>query len=204
MLRIHFGEVSLPSYAAMTGAMPFDMQPILQFLAGHADKLRALMVNRVEKRVALHERPPVAGTMAAVRSLLATVPGLELVDIEVPRVGVSVAALAVLPDFRRKLLAQEFAAVAAAGVDTLATVYHACHRELCTLGDGMTFEILNFLELIGEGLGIHREDLYRRLKLMADVDAMIEDTMPMIETHKLDLDTVRSVLMAEFFPGQQA
>ncbi len=36
---------------------------------------------------------------------------------------------------------------------------------------------------------------------MTDLDAMIEDTMPMIESHKLDLDTVRSVLMAEFFPG---
>jgi hypothetical protein len=36
---------------------------------------------------------------------------------------------------------------------------------------------------------------------MADVDAMIADTMPMIEAHKLDLDAVRSVLMAEFFPA---
>ncbi len=94
--------------------------------------------------------------MAAVRTLLGTVPGLELVDIEVPRVGVSAASLSVLPDFKRKLLAEEFTAVAAAGVGTLATVYHSCHRELCTLGDGMSFEILNFLELIGEGLGIHR------------------------------------------------
>ena len=198
--QVQFFEVTLPSYAARTGAMPFEMAPILRYLATRADDLRAMMVNRVEKRVALHERPAVKGAMAAVRTLLATVPGLELVEIDVPRVGTGLNSLAQVPEFKRAVLAEEFAKVAEAGVETLATVYHSCHRELCTVTEGMTFEVLNFLELIGAGLGIVREDLYRRIKMLDDVDAMIADTMPMITAHGIDIGTAREALMAEFFP----
>lgn len=40
-----------------------------------------------------------------------------------------------------------------AGVDVLATVYHACHRELCAYDDGRPFEILNVMSLVAESLG---------------------------------------------------
>jgi hypothetical protein len=54
------------------------------------------------------------------------------------------------------------------------------------------------MELLGEGLGIDSEDLYKRLKLVGDIDAIIADTLPLIEAHRLDLDTVRDALLAEF------
>jgi hypothetical protein len=83
-------------------------------------------------------------------------------------------------------------------VTTLATVYHACHRELCDAGQGRSFEIVNFMEILGEGLGLHAEDLYKRLKLIGDIDAIIVETSPLIAEHDLDLDTVRDALCAEF------
>src|SRR5580658_1493778 len=55
--QISIGEVSLPNYAAQFGEKPFDLNPFLVFLGDHAEELKALMVNRVEKRVALEERP---------------------------------------------------------------------------------------------------------------------------------------------------
>jgi hypothetical protein len=76
--------------------------------------------------------------------------------------------------------------------------YHACHREICNVGEGRSFEIVNFMELLGEGLGLDSEDLYKRLKLIGDIDQIIVDTAPMIEAHHLDLDTVRDALLAEF------
>ena len=156
------------------------------------------MKHRVDKHVALHERPVLPQVMAAVKTLLAIVPGVELVDIDVPRVGTQANSLAVLPAFKRELVRRELAAVADAGVTTLATVYHACHRELCDAGDGRNFEIVNFMEILGEGLGLHSEDLYKRLKLMADIDAVIAETGPAIAAHNLELDTVRDALLAEF------
>ena len=54
------------------------------------------------------------------------------------------------------------------------------------------------MEILGEGLGLHSEDLYKRLKLIGDIDEMIVETAPLIEANRLDLDIVRDTLFAEF------
>ncbi len=196
--QVAIGEVSLPNYAAQFGHKPFDLNPFLVFLAERADRLKAMMKRRVEKRVALHERPVLPEVVAAVKTLLGIIPGVEFVDLEVPRVGTQANSLAQMPEFKRELVRKELAAVVEHGVDTLATIYHACHRELCDAGDGNSFEVVNFMELLGEGLGLDSEDLFKRLKLIRDIDEIIVETAPMIAAHGLDLDTVRDALMFEF------
>jgi heterodisulfide reductase subunit D len=196
--QISIGEVSLPNYEKQFGEKPFDLNPFLVFLADRADALAAMMVRRVDRRVALHERPVFPETMAAVRKLISIIPGVELVDIDVPRVGTQANSLAQLPKFKRELVRREMQAVADAGVDTLATIYHACHREICDAGDGRSFEVVNFMELLGEGLGLDSADLYKRLKQIRDIDDIIVETAPLIEANRLDLDTVRDALAVEF------
>jgi heterodisulfide reductase subunit D len=196
--QISIGEVSLPNYELQFGAKPFDLNPFLIFLAERADQLAALMKHRVEKRIALHERPVFPGIIDAVKKLLSIIPGAELVDIDVPRVGTQANSLAQLPKFKRELVQRELQAVADAGVTTLATIYHACHREICDVGEGRSFEVVNFMELLGEGLGLDSEDLYKRLKLVRDIDEIIVETVPFIEANRLDLDTVRNALAFEF------
>jgi heterodisulfide reductase subunit D len=196
--QISIGEVSLPNYEMEFGAKPFDMNPFLTFLAAHADRLAGLMKRRVERRIALHERPVFPEVTAAVKKLLSIVPGAELVEIDVPRVGTQANSLAQLPKFKRELVERELAAVADAGVTTLATIYHACHRDICDAGNGRSFEVINFMEILGDGLGLDSEDLYKRLKLIGDIDEMIVETAPLIEANRLDLDTVRDALAAEF------
>src|SRR6185312_15471465 len=196
--QISIGEVSLPNYEKQFGEKPFDLNPFLTFLADRADQLAAMMTRRVDKRIALHERPVFPQVVAAVKKLISIIPGAELVEIDVPRIGTQANSLAQLPEFKRNLVHKELQAVADAGVTTLATIYHACHREICDAGDGRSFEIVNFMELLGEGLGLDSEDLYKRLKLIGDIDQIIVDTAPMIDANRLDLDTVRDALLAEF------
>jgi Fe-S oxidoreductase len=196
--QISIGEVSLPNYELQFGAKPFDLNPFLIFLADRADRLAALMQRPVEKRIALHERPVFPGVVDAVKKLLSIIPGAELVDIDVPRVGTQANSLAQLPKFKRELVERELRAVADAGVTTLATIYHACHREICDAGEGRSFEVVNFMELLGEALGLDSEDLYKRLKLVRDIDEIIVETAPQIAANRLDLDTVRDALAFEF------
>src|SRR6266850_2912606 len=196
--QISIGEVSLPNYEMEFGAKPFDMNPFLKYLAAHADRLQGLMTRRVERRVALHERPVFPAVTAAVKTLLSIVPGAELVEIDVPRVGTQANSLAQLPKFKRELVERELAAVADAGVTTLATIYHACHRDICDAGNGRSFEVINFMEILGDGLGLDSADLYKRLKMIGDIDEIIVETAPLIEASRLDLDTVRDALAAEF------
>jgi heterodisulfide reductase subunit D len=110
--------------------------------------------------------------------------------------------LAPLPDFKRSAHLQQLEAAEAAGVTTLAGVYHACHRELCSHERDWPFEVVNFLELVGESMGLTRPDLFKRLKLMQDVDAILAETAPMIETHHLDLDEARAIIAKDML-GEQ-
>lgn len=53
------------------------------------------------------------------------------------------------------------------------------------------------MELIGESMGIHIPDLYKRLRLLGDIDTIIADAADLIAAHRLDLDAVREVLANE-------
>ena len=85
---------------------------------------------------------------------------------------------------------------------TLAGIYHACHRELCSHERDWPFEVVNFLELVGESMGLYRPDLFKRMKLMQDVDAILADAAPMIAAHGLDLEEARNVVLSELL-GEQ-
>ena len=200
--QTQLGEVTLPTFNDAKGAEPFGLTPYVEYIAARLDRLAPLMMHRVERRVALHERPVLPGVVDSARRLLRAIPGLDLVELEVPRVGTMSNSLSVLPDFKTKLREREFAAAKAAGVDTLATIFHACHREICHYESGQSFEILNFMELIGESLGLRHEDAYKRLKLMQDIDAIVRDTEDLVEHHGLDLDEVRDVIHADMLSGK--
>ena len=195
--QLSIGEVSLPNYEKEFGEKPFDLNPFLVYLAARADELRALVVNRVEKRIALHERPVFPQTMEAVRKLASIIPGVELVELDVPRVGVQANTISP-PKFKQELIEREFRLAAEADVDILATIYHADHREICDAATGKSFEIVNFMELLGEALGIDSDDVYKRLKQVKEIDEIIIETAPLIEANELDLDTVRDALAWEF------
>ncbi len=195
--QIHFGEIHLPTYTAATGETPFDFDPFYTFLEERLDDLRPLLRHRVEKRVALHERPGHPAITRAVKAVLGAIPGLELVELDVTRAGVMSNSLSVLPDFKRHLREQEFAAAAAAGVTTLATVYHACHRELVQYSPAVAFEIINAMELLGESMGIVHGDLFKQLALLQDVDAIIAESAAAIDEYGLPLDELRDVVLRD-------
>jgi len=94
-------------------------------------------------------------------------------------------------------------AAAEAGVTTLAGIYHNCHRELCSHERDWPFEVVNFLELVGESMGLTRPDLFKRLKLMQDVDAVLADAAPLLAANQVDLDEARAVVLTDML-GEQA
>jgi hypothetical protein len=178
------------------------MKPIVLFLAERLNDLRPLMVHAVNKRVGLHEHPGVAGVTESAQAILRAIPGLDFVDLRQPRLGYHCSQLGALAEVKRAAHRQQLEDAEAAGVTTLAGVYHACHRELCSHERDWPFEVVNFLELVGESMGLTRPDLYKRLKLMQDVDAILAEAAPMIETHHLDLDEARAIIARDML-GEQ-
>jgi hypothetical protein len=102
----------------------------------------------------------------------------------------------VLPAYRRQLQERELATAAAAGVDALVAVYHSDHRELCAHERDWPFRIMNMYEIVGQSMGLHRDDHYKRLKMMQDADAIMADCQDLIAQHGLDADTTRAAIQA--------
>jgi hypothetical protein len=196
--QVQLGEVVAPSVTDTR----LDMAPFVRFLAERLDTLRPLLTQRVEKRVGLHEHPGVAGISEAAQRILRAIPGLDFVDLAQPSLGYMCNTLNALPEFKRDVHRSQLQAAADAGVTTLAGIYHACHRELCSHERDWPFEVVNFLELVGESMSLSRPDLFKRLKLMQDVDAILIDAAPMIETHHLDLNEARAIVLSEML-GEQ-
>ena len=195
---VQMSENVLPGRAAPS----YDLEPLVVYLANQLDRLRPLMRHRVEKRVGLHEHPGVGGVSEAAERILRAIPGLELVGLEQPRVGYMCNTLQPLPAYKRQVHQQLLEAAAAAGVTTLAGVYHACHRELCSHEIDWPFEVVNFLELVGESMGLSREDRFKQLKKMQDADAILSDVMDLVEAHGLELDEVRDIIVSHLL-GEQ-
>jgi Fe-S oxidoreductase len=147
--QVQLGEIVIPGKQDTR----LELEPFLLFLASRLDDLRGLMRVPVRKRVGLHEHPGVAGVSEAARSILDAIPGLEFVDLAQPRIGWMCNTLNPLPAYKRQVHQEQLQAAADASVDTLAGIYHACHRELCSHERDWPFTVVNFLELVGESMG---------------------------------------------------
>jgi Fe-S oxidoreductase len=192
---MQFGETVLPTIERATGAKPFDMTPFMPFLHSKLDRLRPFLKNRVEMTVALHKHPGIAGVMEAAEELLRAVPGITIVKLGVPGVGLQSVNLATLPKFKAELQLKELEAARTAGVDALVAVYHSDHRELCAHERDWPFQIMNILEVVGASMGLHQDDHYKNLKIKQDVDAIITDASDLMKRHRVDLDTARKVIV---------
>jgi Fe-S oxidoreductase len=194
--QVQFTETTLPTLTTMRGAKPFDMTPFTLFLHRKLDALRPLLREPVSMRIALHRHPGIRGVVEAAEDILRAVPGIEIVELNQPAVGLQSNNLRVLPDYRRELQLKELIAAEAAGIDALVAVYHSDHRELCAHERDWPFRILNIYEVVGASMGLHRDDDFKRLKLMQDADVIIADCGDLIERHHLDPDTARAAVVA--------
>jgi Fe-S oxidoreductase len=199
---MQFGETVLPTYERAIGEKPFDMTPFMPFLHKHLDQLRPLLRNRVEMRVALHRHPGIAGVIEAAEQLLRAVPGIEIVKLDVPAIGLQSVNLATLPKFKAELQLKELKAARTAKVDALVAVYHSDHRELCAHERDWPFKIVNILDVVGAGMGLHQDDYYKSLKIKQDVDAIIADSADLLKQHGVDLDTARKVIVNDMLRDQ--
>jgi hypothetical protein len=126
---------------------------------------------------------------------LLAVPGITLVKLDVPAVGLQSVNLATLPKFKAELQLKELEAARKADVDALVAVYHSDHRELCAHERDWPFKIMNILEIVGASMGLSQDDHYKSLKIKQDVDAIITDSSDLMKQHGVDLDTARKVIV---------
>ena len=193
--HVQFTEYTLPTIEKVRGSRPFEMTPFMLFLKTRFDDLRPMLRNPVPMRIALHKHPGVKGVVEAGTALLRMVPGIEIVDLAQPAVGLMSNALNALPDYKRGLQLAELEAAATAKIDALVAIYHVDHRELCAHERDWPFRIINILDIVGASMGLHHDDHFKRLKIMQDADAIVADCKELIAAHGIDLAQAREVVV---------
>ncbi|MGA9816012.1 MAG: (Fe-S)-binding protein [Pseudolabrys sp.] len=199
---VQLTETTLPTIERQRGSRPFEMTPFMRFLTDRLEQLMPHLRRRVEMRVALHKHPGVAGIMEAAATVLRAVPGVEIVDLKQPAVGLQSVNLGVLPAFKRELQLNELQAACDAGVDALVAVYHSDHRELCAHERDWPFRIINILEIVGESMGLHQDDRFKQLKIMQDADQIVAECRDLIAQHTIDAETARNVVVKAMLGDQ--
>jgi Fe-S oxidoreductase len=194
--HVQFTESTLPTLERMRGQKPFEMTPFTLFLRNNLERLRPLLRARVPMRIALHRHPGIHGVVEAAEEILRAVPGLELVDLRQPAVGLMSNYFRALPAYRRELQKNELEAAAQAGIDALVAIYHADHRELCAHERDWPFRILNMYEIVGASMGLHHDDDFKRLKIMQDADVILADCQDLVNKHGLDVASTRLAIAA--------
>jgi Fe-S oxidoreductase len=196
----HYDDVVAPRRP-----LPFPYEHMTAFVARHLDRVR--FVRRVPKTVALHYHtghPQQDCDRDSTRAILRAIPGVTYVDIENPTMLGRHCSPAYMKRIGRATWEEAITGVmragAAAGVDVLATIYHSCQREICDQEARYPFEIVNYVSLLGEAMGIEHPDVYKRYRLMGDVDAIFEDVREYVDAHGLDAAHVRQVLTSAFAP----
>ena len=193
--HVQFTENTIPTIEKVRGSRPFEMTPFMLFLKTRFEDLRPMLKNPVNLRIALHKHPGVKGVVEAGTELLRMVPGIEIVDLHQPAVGLMSNALNALPDYKRGLQLAELEAAEAAAVDALVAIYHVDHRELCAHERDWPFRIINILDIVGASMGLHHDDHFKRLKIMQDADAIVGDCKDMIAAYRIDPAFAREVVV---------
>lgn len=195
--KLQFSSTHLPTYAAVHGEMPFDFTPFYRFLEARIDSLVPFLRHRVDRRVALDERAFDPGVNDALGRILRLIPGLELVELDVAHIGM-MRNMIPLKNVRDITRTAAFEAAANAGVQTLATVYHACHREVVSYSDTVSFEIVNAIELIADSMGIAYHDAFKEFQMLRDIEKYIDDRADQIAGHRVSIDDLRIAAGKEY------
>lgn len=141
----------------------FDFNHVTALVAARIDRLAPLLVERVERRVLLHRHAGFA-THAAVNghvgAILARIPGLELVD-GPAHPGHMCSSLAAVTGALGGAIDATWQAAVAAKADTVATIFHSCHREIVALDGRDGIGVANWVHLVARAMRLEPDDIYR-------------------------------------------
>ncbi|MEO7729048.1 MAG: (Fe-S)-binding protein [Burkholderiales bacterium] len=142
----------------MGGVNPakFEVSHITEMLHARRHLLAPLLTHPLERRVVLHAHTGFHEVDAypLVADLLRLIPGLDLVVTDFAAPGHMCSALAAVPQALKDVVRESVDLCAAHDSDTLVTVFHSCQRLLCGLATTDGINVVNYVNLLSDAIGI--------------------------------------------------
>jgi len=184
--EIHLGEM-LEGFTESS----FQFDHVTNLLVERLDAGELRFTHPVPRRVVLHGH--VAGGVQVtgnVARLLGAIPELEVVDTlweQAYTCGAS--GCSKTPELARREHAGQIEAAERLGVDAFVTLYHGCHQAFLGAAKGRGFDVLNFTDLLVEGLGeVPHVDANKGLRALDDWALVAETAGPWLEANGVDID----------------
>ena len=177
--------------------LPFRMLSFPQYLVEHFNQL-PVQGALFPMPVTLHEACKAAYTGSdadGARELLHKLPAYEL--LEMPRHGINTAccgsgAVSHAKDNFNKVRAERLQEAEATGACKLVDVCHYCHQVFS--GADSKIDVVNYITLLAEGMGIARPDKLKKYLEWGDFDRIMADAKPFIEQSPYSEKMIRGVL----------
>lgn len=169
-------HMNMDDFMAPVTAAAFDTRHITQLLVARAERLRSHLTRPVRARVLVHahhgfhDRVPVNRDVPA---LLGMIPGLAVRDHPLAVPGHMCSALAAVPGEVARAHRETLEAMAQVRADTLATIFHSCHREAVALERGRPIRVANWIHLLADSMGLPYSDDYKLWRNAAEPRAAI-------------------------------
>jgi cysteine-rich protein len=185
-----------------------ERQHVTEFFVEHLDRF---VFKPLPMRVALHAHtgtPQQDKDAAATRTLLEAIPGVEVVDLPpTAELGFhcadpKIAQLA--PGEFGQILNDSVLGAVDRGVDTLVTIYHACHRELVPADAddeiiGGSIKVENYVTILARALGLpEHPDRFKQFARLGDPEAIVAALTPRIHELGIAPERAQHVITAQF------
>lgn len=180
-------------------SIPFESCELTQFLVDNLDRIP--FKQKIEKVVTLHDSCSVArlGTFEAPRTLLKSIPGLKLVEMEHNRADALCCggvANTMRPEITREMRLAPMKEARFTGADVMTTICTGCQESFAPLEDVFGLEVRSYVSLVAEALGKRHPDNFKMLLKAGDVHRLLAAASDNVASNDLRIDELEQVLPA--------
>jgi Fe-S oxidoreductase len=173
----------------------FKVENVAALFVTHLDVLKKVM-HPIERRVIVHthdvdeRRRKDAANMS---KIIESIPGLTVIPAEYAR-GPEIHCNYLVRPMTREDQAAMFAEAERMGADTIVVPYHSCYRQHIVMELESPIKVRHYFELIADALDVAFEETHKKLRLLDDVEAALDELQPRIDQLGYDRNEVRPLL----------
>jgi heterodisulfide reductase subunit D len=172
----------------------FMVENISELFVTHLETLKTLM-HPIERRVIVHTHD--ANEMrrkdaANVIRILGAIPGVTILPSEHAR-GHGIHCN-ILGKMTPEDQAAMFAEAEKLGADAIVVPYHSCYRQHLVMELRSPISVNHYFELVAQALDVPFEEPHKKLRLLDDIEAALDELQPRIEELGYDRNKVRPLL----------